>query len=274
MKTSLFRRYIALPQDHGSWVFILSPLIIGFFAAGAPWTENSFALLVAAMSAFLLRQPVVIAVKALSGRRSKNDLSPALFWIAFYGVISLLALVFLVERGFTYVLYLAAPGILIFAWHLSLVPRRAERRQAGLEVVASGVLALAAPAAFWVGRGGYDPTGWTLWALVWMQSAASIVYAYLRLEQRVLRTLPAPRERWTMGARALLYTSFNLVLALAGGWGHWLPAWIFLPYLLQWAETLWGIAHPAVGAKPAAIGVRQLIVSTLFTILFILTWSV
>jgi hypothetical protein len=28
-------RIIALPQEHGSWVFILSPLIIGFFAARA-----------------------------------------------------------------------------------------------------------------------------------------------------------------------------------------------------------------------------------------------
>lgn len=31
---SIFRRHIALPQDHGSWVFILSPLLIGLFAAG------------------------------------------------------------------------------------------------------------------------------------------------------------------------------------------------------------------------------------------------
>lgn len=32
--SSLFIRQIALPQDHGSWVFLLSPLLIGLFAGG------------------------------------------------------------------------------------------------------------------------------------------------------------------------------------------------------------------------------------------------
>ena len=271
-KTTIFRRHIALPQDHGSWVFILSPLFNGFFAGGV-WNAAAAALLVAAMSAFLFRQPVTILVKVLSGRRPKSDLPAAWTWILVYGVVNLLSLAYLVERGFSYILYLALPGLMIFAWHLSLLPKRAERRQAGLEVVASGVLALAAPAALWVGRGAYDPTGWVLMGLVWMQSAASIVYAYLRLDQRVLREIPAPRERWKMGGRSLLYTSFNLAVVLAGSLSRLLPTWIFLPYLVQWAETLWGISHPAVRAKPAAIGVRQLVVSILFTVLFILAWG-
>ena len=54
--------------------------------------------------------------------------------------------------------------------------------------------ALAAPAALWVGQGYPDPQGWFLFGLVWLQSAASIVYAYLRLEQRLL---PAPPDRPT-----------------------------------------------------------------------------
>jgi hypothetical protein len=32
------------------------------------------------------------------------------------------------------------------------------------------------------------------------------------------------------------------------------------------------LSDPAVGAKPVTIGTRQLIVSILFTILFIITW--
>jgi hypothetical protein len=75
-----------------------------------------------------------------------------------------------------------------------------------------------------------------------------------------------------MGKRAFQYTSFNLALTLALGWSAWLPRWIFVPYLLQWLETIWGITHPASGWKPTAIGIRQLIVSTLFTVLFVLFW--
>jgi len=43
--------------------------------------------------------------------------------------------------------------------------------------------------------------------------------------------------------------------------------------LLQWAETIRGTLKPAVQAKPKAIGMRQLAVSTLFTLLFILAWQ-
>ena len=273
----IFRRHIALPQDHGSWVFILSPLLIGLFA-GKHFTPASINLIVAAMGAFLLRQPVSIAVKAYAGRRSREDLPAARFWMLAYGVIILLALAELTVKGFFFVLYLAIPGIPVFAWHLYLVSKRAERKQAGVEILATGALALAAPVAYWVGIGYYDPLGWVLWLLTWLQSAASIVYAYLRLEQRasslkgVQTEVPERGEQWVMGKRTLQYTSFNLALSLALGWTAWLPRWIFIPYLVQWLETLWGITHPAIGWKPTAIGIRQLIVSTLFTILFIIVW--
>jgi len=269
--STIFRRHIALPQDHGSWVFILSPLLIGLFA-GEHFTPASINLILAAMGAFLLRQPVSIAVKAYAGRRSREDLPAARFWMLAYGVIIVLALGGLVTAGFAYVLYLAIPGIPVFVWHLYLVSKRAERKQAGVEILATGALALAAPAAYWVGIGYFGPLGWALWLLTWLQSAASIVYAYLRLEQRGQAEGAGRSEQWIMGKRALQYTSFNLALSLALGWSAWLPRWIFIPYLLQWLETLWGITHPATGWKPTSIGVRQLVISTLFTLLFIVFW--
>ena len=270
-RASIFLPHIALPQDHGSWVFILSPLLIGLFA-GEHITPASINLIVAAMGAFLLRQPVSMAVKAYAGRRSRSDLPAARFWMLVYGAIILLALAGLVAEGYLFLLYLAIPGIPVFAWHLYLVSKRAERKQAGVEILATGVLSLAAPAAYWIGQGGYDPFGWALWLLTWLQSAASIVYAYLRLEQRGQAEGLERSAQWKLGKRALQYTSFNLALSLALGWLAWLPRWIFIPFLVQWLETLWGITHSATGWKPTAIGLRQLIVSTLFTVLFIVCW--
>lgn len=265
------RRHYALPGEHGSWVFILSPLLIGLCASGA-WSIASAYLVIAAIAAFLLRQPLTIAVKVYSRRRPRQDLSPAWFWMCVYGLIGLLAVGGLISRGFTYLVILAIPGIPVFIWHLYLVSKRAERRQAGVEVVASGVLALTAPAAYWVGVGKPDPIGWWLFGLVWLQSAASIVYAYLRLEQRELKAWPDLHTRFQMARRALAYTSFNLIavgsLSLTGV----LPPLLPLPYLLQWGEAVWGSFRPAVGVKPTRIGVRQLIVSSLFTLLFILAW--
>ncbi len=271
-RPSLFRRYIALPQDHGSWVFLLSPLLIGLFAGGR-FIPASLALVVAVFAAFLLRQPLTIAIKVYAGRRSRNDLPAARFWIVTYGSVACLAAAALATLGFAFVLWLAVPGAPIFAWHLWLVSRRAERRQAGVEILATGVLALAAPAALWVGAGTYDPQGWILWILVWLQSAASIIYAYLRLEQRTWKSTPNRYARFLAGWQAYVFTSLNfLMTVLLGPRVEFLPPWIFVPYLLQWLETLWGIDHPATGAKPTAIGLRQLVVSSLFTLLFILFW--
>lgn len=268
-----FKKQIALPQDHGSWVFILSPLLVGIFAGGN-FTFAAFNLVLAAMSAFMMRQPTTVLVKAYSGRRPKSDLAAARFWLLIYGGIASLALLGLMLQGFGFFLLLAVPGVVVFGWHLKLVSQRAERKQAGVEVIATGVLALAAPAAYWVGIGRYDPLGWWLFLWVWLQSAASIVYAYLRLDQRELKQDQAAglerSELWKMGKRALLYTTFNLIASLILGLAKLIPFFIFIPFLVQWLETLWGITHPSIGWKPVRIGIRQLAVSTMWTLLFIL----
>src|ERR1051325_5928130 len=236
MLRTYFRRQIFLPQDHGSWVFIFSPLLVGLFAGGR-FTHASLSLVIAAIAAFLIRQPITMAVNAYSGRRPTSDLPAAGLWIALYGLIILIGVAGLIRAGFVYLLLLAIPGAPVFAWHLWLVSKREERRQVNVEIIATGVLSLAAPAAYWVGIDHYDPYGWWLWILVWLQTAASIVYAYLRLEQRELATIPPRRERWKMGFRAALYTSFNLVFVLLLGLVSILPSLLFVSYLVQWSET-------------------------------------
>jgi hypothetical protein len=270
-KNILLRKHVAIPQDHGSWVFILNPLLVGIFAGGA-FTPASFSLVIAALAAFMLRQPATTLIKVYAGRRSRDELPAARFWFIIYAVLALVALAGLVLNGFAYLLYLAVPAIPVFAWHLWLVSKREERRQINVEIIATGVLTLAAPAAYWVGTGRYEADGWWLWGLVWIQTAASIVYAYLRLEQREQVRVPVGSALWRMGWRAVLYTSFNFASVLILGLFSILPSLLFIPYLVQWLETMWGITHPAVGWKPTRIGIRQLIVSTIWTVLFIVFW--
>jgi len=268
---NLLKRHVAIPQDHGSWVFILSPLLIGVFAGGT-FNLVVFNLIVAAMAAFMLRQPATAVIKILSKRRSRDELASAYFWFGVYGLIALLALVALVLEGFGYIIYLAVPGVPVFVWHLWLVSKREERRQVNVEIIATGVLSLSAPAAYWVGIGAYDPLGWWLWILIWLQTAASIVHAYLRLSQREQTESPDRSGQWKMGWLAALYTSFNLASVLTLSLVAVLPSLLFIPYLVQWIETIWGITHPAIGWKPTRVGVRQLIVSTIWTVLFVVFW--
>lgn len=229
-------------------------------------------LVIGALAAFLMRQPASMLVKSLSGRRSKNDLPAAIFWLCVYAGVALASVTILYFQGFGYLLFLAVPGVLVFAWHLYLVSKRAERYRMGVDIVASGSLALAATGAYWVGIGEYSPVGWWLWALCWMQSAASIVYAFLRLTQRKLEAVPSLNGRIKLARRALLYSGFNLLLSLGLAAAGVLSDWLWLPYALQMAETIWGTIYPAVGWKPTRIGLRQLMVSILFTVLFILFW--
>ena len=136
----------------------------------------------------------------------------------------------------------------------------------------SGVLALAAPAAYWAGTGAPDTLGGWLWALSWLQSAASIVYAYLRLEQRVLPGMPDLRVRLRIGAPAMAFCGANTAFAVALGIAGVISPLVFVAFAVQFAEAIWGTLRPAVGARPARIGARQSIVSGLFTFLFIVGW--
>jgi hypothetical protein len=273
IKNKYFRKHIALPGDHGSWVFLLSPWLIGSSISGI-WTPASGDLLMTLLAAFLLRQPATIAVKAYSGRRSKEDLPAARFWFFIYAFVGGFGLSKLVWEGYGFLLPLAIPGILVFIWHLWLVSKRAERYQMGIDLIASGALALAAPAALWVGLGESHPNGWWLWGLSWLQSAASILYAFLRLEQRKLKQSPDNMLKWRMAWRALLYSTFNLVAVISLSLTSLLPLFLWIPYALQWVEVIWGTIKPAIGYKPTRIGLRQLVVSTLFTILFVLVWKI
>jgi hypothetical protein len=58
------------------------------------------------------------------------------------------------------------------------------------------------------------------------------------------------------------------ILALAGR----VPTFFPLAFLIQPLEVIWGTFHPAISVVPKKIGIRQLIVSCLFTIVFIITW--
>lgn len=269
--SKILRKYAAVPGEHGSWVFLFSPLVIGT-VLGRAWSLDGLLLAITALAGFMLRQPVTLLVKVISRRRPKTDLPAGLFWAGVYAAIAGVTFGLLAARGYSYLALLAIPAVITLGWHLWLVSRRNERRQPGVEIVASGTLALTAPAAYWIGAGEIHAAGWWLWALCWLQAASSIVYAYLRLEQRTWKTAPDLRARLRAAWRPIAYTTLSLaVVAAAGGLGV-LPHWIFLAFIVQWIESLWGALKPAVGVRPTSIGLRQLIVSVIFTVVFLISW--
>jgi hypothetical protein len=266
---TLLRKYYIIPSEHGAWIWWIGPLLIGA-AAAATWTPDLLILTAAVLAGFLLRQPATILVKARSGRRPARELRPALVWAAIDGLVLGVITAALVLRGHAMILALALPGFIVFAWHLWLVSRREERGQMGVEVVGAGVLALAAPAAYWVSGGMSATLPWLLWLLCWLQSAASIVLVFFRLSYRKLEAIPPVQQRMQDGRRALLYHGFNgilaSVLALAAG----IPELMASAFLLMLVDALAAVARPPVGQPPTKIGVRQLLVSSLFVVLSVM----
>lgn len=261
----VLRKHYALPSEHGAWIWLLGPFVLGW-AAGDGFSWDLALLLAAGLAAFLLRQPLTILVKVTSGRRSGKQQYPALLWSGLYGLLAGLFLGSLIWRGHGRLGFLAIPGLVVFTWHLWLVRGRQERGQMGIEIVAAGVLALLAPAAYWV-SGGDSPLGaLLLWAVAWFQAAASIVHVYLRLFQRQLRSSPALRQRLKMGSRSLGYSVFNSVASLGLSLQLGLPLALPLAFALQSIDVVDGVLRPATGQPPRAIGLRQLVASSLFVL--------
>ena len=261
----LWRKQLAVPAEHGSWVWLLGPLIIGLAAGGQPGFP-SLVLVVAGLTAFMLRQPLTMVVKALSGRRPRHELAPALVWVGFYALVLLAALSGLVLLGFPELLFLAIPGIPVFIWHLVLIARRDERGQMGVDLVGSGVLALAAPAAFWVSGGGELQTALILWVVTWLQAAGSIVHVFLSLRWRKREQTPGRFDRWREGGRSLLYNSFNLIVVIILAAAGLAPGLLTAAFLLMLADNLITIRYPPLGVNPVRIGLRQLAVSSIAVI--------
>jgi len=269
---SLFRKHIALPQQHGSWALWLGPYVIGIGVGGAFKIELLW-LTLASLGGFLLLQPLTVLIKVIAKRKPKTDLAPSLFWSILYSLLALISLYRLLITDHYYILFLALAALPVLVWQLILVMRREERGQMGIEIVGSGVLALAAPAAYWIAKDGMNLTGWLLWILCWIQSAGAIVYIYLRLEHRRLTEMPNAQDRSVMAKRALLYNTFNVVAVIALVAFGYIPTLVVVPFIAMLLEVIYGsLLKPGIGAKPVLIGVRQVVITVIFVALMILTY--
>jgi len=266
------KKIYALPAEHGAWALWLGPLMVGIGVGG--WNSAPTLLLVLAqLFAFLSRQPLIILVKALSGRRSRVDAAPALAWATGYAALAVVFGMTLIVSGFVQLLWVIAPIAPMLIWQVWLVRDRAER-QMTIELAGSGMLALAAPTAYYVAAGAIDRTALMLWLLCWLQSAAAIVYVYLRLAQRRLSEAPPIAERWRMGFRAVLYAGVNFAASGALAILGLIPSWTPLAFAAMLWQAVGGTREPCIGVRPQRIGFAQVGATAIFAALLILAYRI
>lgn len=276
MKSSLSRYlkiHVALPQQHGAWVMWAGPLVFGIAVARA-FTPALAWLVLASLGAFLALQPLTILVKVWAGRRPRDEGAPAMLWLSLYGALTLAGVLGLIQQGHRWTLALGVLAAPVLVWQMWLVRRREERGQMGVELVGAGVLALNALAGYGVASGiGFDLRGFVLFVLSWLQSATGIVYIYLCLEYRRMKAVPARDERLQLAGRALLYAGADVVIALLLGALGVAPLGTVIAYVFLAGEVAYGgVWKPPVGARPAAIGLRQTMVTVIFFALLLFAY--
>lgn len=265
----MFKKVIAIPQQHGSWALWLCPYAVGIFLGGL-FRPGLIWLTLASLGAFMALQPLTILVKALSGRRPREEARIAVFWLGVYGFVSAVGALGMIATGNGFILFLAVLAVPALIWQMWLVARHAERRQMLAEIAGCGALALSTPAGLWVDTGHAAPVGWVLFALVWMQSAGSIAYTYARLELRRLKNMPSQPERWRMGGLSFAWNAINLLVVIGLALAQVVPVWAVAPFVFMLAEVVYGLfVRPCVGVKPMVIGIRQSVIAIIFGLMMV-----
>lgn len=170
-------RAVALPPEHGSWGFLFEPLLLGSFVAGS---SRGLLLAVALLCAFLLHQPLKVALKdRLKGRHTPRTVPAERFAIG-YGVSALLLLGIVSmtsDLHFLVPLLFALPLLLVQLWY------DAHNQSRTLIAELCGTLALGGAAAAVAILGGWSfRAALPLWIIVASRSIPSILYVRTRLK--------------------------------------------------------------------------------------------
>ena len=265
-------RVFAIPSEHGAWALWIGPFLVGWGAAGRTSWPLMWTLL-AIFFAFMGRHPLMILVRALAGRRKRQDAKPAAFWAAGYFATAAGCAVALIASGQARLLLLALPALPLLSWQMILVARN-EERQIGIELVGTGVLALAAPAAHVAATGQWTALALTLWLMMWLYAAVSIFYVYLRLEQRRLTAVPSVTDRLLMGRTAMRVGALALVVVSVATFLGALPRYAPLAWLIVQLQIIIGTIRPAAGYRPTNLGHRQVLSTALFVVVLVLTFQI
>ncbi len=247
----------------------IGPLLIGA-AAGGVLRVDLLVLIVTALAAYLMRQPLTLAVKVLSGLRPRSDLPPALFWTCLYGMFCAIGAAGLVFLGHAKVLLLGVVAMPLLLQYFYLVSRKSERHQRGMEYATAAVLALALPAAYWTCGGTGIAEPWILWVLVTLHSVTTVVHVSKILELRRTKMLGDVEHARTVLATTIPLAGACLLVAGITALAGLVPWLVAAAYLVPVADIVHATIRPPAGVKPTQLGLRQLGASSLYVAVMLL----
>ncbi|MCW5849162.1 MAG: YwiC-like family protein [Anaerolineae bacterium] len=238
-------RSVALPSEHGGWMFLLEPLLLGLAVAGS-WP--GLALAVAALGAFLLHQPIKVAVKDyLKGKRPLRTVWAERF-MALYGLVAVAAFAVVLrgaDRTFLVPLLLALPLMLTQL----LYDARNQSRALLPELAGALSLGALAPAIALLDGWPLERT-WPLWLLAAGRALPAILYVRARLK---LDYGKPSRPGVALAAHIAVLLGGALLAFL--GHAPWLAVAALLVLL---ARAAVGLSRYRRSVRPAVLGLEEI----------------
>jgi len=174
---------IPIPHEHGTWAMIYVPVAIAF--ASAPLINIDFLVLILAMtSLFFLYNPLATLIRLKTTGHSTLIINSHLSWIILYSTFALGCGVYLLFRGFIFLLLFLALFVSLLAFHLLLQTRRQHHGKLS-ELTAIAGLTSSSLATRGVLIGKIDNEGFLLWLLCFLFFSSSVFYVKMRISRQM-----------------------------------------------------------------------------------------
>ncbi len=264
-----------IPDDHGAYVMLLFPLVVGAVVGSiADPTPKSpilafIFLTLALLAAFFAHEPLEIITKPNINARAKRR---AALWLAIYGIILLVCGSALILTWQLWgILWLALPAVIPPA--IELISRRwRKQRSLGVRLAGIGALVLSAPAGYYVATGKLDRLALGLWVINFIYYGSTLFYVRIWFEAKRLSKITKYGQTlipaWLLQS-TILYHSAGLLLFLGlASWRilPWTPLLAFAPLA---AKLGMAIRRPPLYIPIKQVGLFELSQSLAFTFLLI-----
>lgn len=233
----VYRKHIVIPTEHGAWSWLLVPFAVGAGVAGQ-FNLPVLLTLLGALSAYFMRQPMTVWLRARRGKARATDGPIAAGWGLTFALLGLLCLIGLALLERSAMLALVWPFAGILTLYLAAARYgRAGLRSLWMEIAGAAALSMMAPAAAIAGNGRIIGWEWALWGMMAAQNMLGALYVRLRIADTHHRPL---KRRWAVWAAHLAGLLVGIGLGLKG----LVPLATIVPFIGYLIRAVWAVAAP------------------------------
>ena len=258
-----------LPREHGAWAMFVVPLLVGAGASGK-WNVNLLPLALTVSGFFLLRYPLMLAVKS----RAFDTRREAVRWSLIYAVLTAISGVWLLLASQLWLLLsIGALGLVTLTIYLLLAARRAEMSTAGEWLGIAG-LALGAPAAYLVATRVLDSTAVVVYLLNVLFFGGTVLYIKFKVREQPHAVAPTAnrlQKLWAGRSTILYHALVSVGVALLAANGI-VPTLVAAAFVLPMCKVVQGVFTRPNRLNIPRLGLIELTITAAFTFIVLVAY--